>query len=323
MTSSSTFTTQPLVRNSDQAMTVPNARAALVVAHPGHELRVYGWLEAARPRAFILTDGSGRSGKSRLNWTTDVLKRAGVEHGCVYGRMTDREVYDAVLKRDYDLFIGLVEELAGEFISEEIEYVAGDAPEGHNVAHEVCRLMIGAAAELASRRSGRWVANFDFTVVGRPDDCPEEARENALRISLNEDAFARKMSAVRSYHPKVIADVDSSLNGQIYHGFDRPSESELAMLKGDLSDLERFRPYPELTARFLGLLEGVQLDAFSEEILRPIDNRAGTNGLPEEPPFYEIYGEKLVEAGHYEHVIRYREHMVPLAEALWRRVERK
>ena len=33
-----------------------------------------------------------------------------------------------------------------------------------------------------------------------------------------------------------------------------------------------------------------------------------------EPLFYELYGEKLVAAGRYERVIRYREHMLPLAQ---------
>ena len=35
----------------------------LFVAHPGHELCVHGWLEIARPKVFVLTDGSGRSGR--------------------------------------------------------------------------------------------------------------------------------------------------------------------------------------------------------------------------------------------------------------------
>ena len=33
-------------------------RTALFVAHPGHELRIYGWLERARPQVHVLTDGS-------------------------------------------------------------------------------------------------------------------------------------------------------------------------------------------------------------------------------------------------------------------------
>src|ERR671917_288531 len=56
---------------------VVSGKAALVVAHPGHELCVYGWLEQARPRVFVLTDGSGRSGIPRLQSTTKILARHG------------------------------------------------------------------------------------------------------------------------------------------------------------------------------------------------------------------------------------------------------
>jgi len=52
-------------------------KSTLVIAHPGHELRVCHWLELAQPTVFILTDGSGRSGKSRLGSTTKVLEQAG------------------------------------------------------------------------------------------------------------------------------------------------------------------------------------------------------------------------------------------------------
>jgi carbonic anhydrase/acetyltransferase-like protein (isoleucine patch superfamily) len=36
--------------------TFGDGKAAPVVAHPGHELCVYGWLEQARPLVFVLTD---------------------------------------------------------------------------------------------------------------------------------------------------------------------------------------------------------------------------------------------------------------------------
>src|SRR5207253_5484219 len=43
--------------NNAVAPALPGGRAALVIAHPGHELRVYHWLRLARPSVFILTDG--------------------------------------------------------------------------------------------------------------------------------------------------------------------------------------------------------------------------------------------------------------------------
>jgi hypothetical protein len=52
-------------------------RAALVTAHPGHELCLYGWLKRARPCVFIFTDGSGSTGEPRLELTTKLLARTG------------------------------------------------------------------------------------------------------------------------------------------------------------------------------------------------------------------------------------------------------
>ena len=60
-------------------------RTILFIAHPGHELRVHGWLEAMAPEVWILTDGSGHSGRSRIDSTTRVLEPTGAVPGPVYG----------------------------------------------------------------------------------------------------------------------------------------------------------------------------------------------------------------------------------------------
>src|ERR1051326_4543446 len=87
---------------------LPAGRAALMIGHPGHELRMHGWLESVRPIVFILTDGSGRTGQSRLDSTTQILARAGATPGSIYGRLTDLALYTALLEQDFDLFIGLL-----------------------------------------------------------------------------------------------------------------------------------------------------------------------------------------------------------------------
>ena len=117
-----------------------SARAALVVAHPSHELRVHGWLKQTQPYVCVLTDGGGRSGDVRLPQTSQALDRAGATQGTIYGRLTDLEVYAAILNHDADLFAGIAEELATIFAAEKIEYVVGDAAEGYSVAHDICRV---------------------------------------------------------------------------------------------------------------------------------------------------------------------------------------
>src|SRR4051812_39680541 len=79
-------------------------RAALMIAHPGHELAVHGWLERARPQVFVLTDGSGRSGVPRLESTAKVLESARATRGSVFGRMPEQAVYRALLGGDTGMF---------------------------------------------------------------------------------------------------------------------------------------------------------------------------------------------------------------------------
>lgn len=86
-----------------------------------------------------------------------ILAQAGATTGGIYGRLSDLGVYAAVLQRNYDLFITLIEELASELLREQIDYVVGDAVEGHNVTHEVGRLMrrSGGDGEPAKRTANR------------------------------------------------------------------------------------------------------------------------------------------------------------------------
>ena len=77
----------------------------LIVGHPGHELRVYGWLMSARPVVQVLTDGSGSGGHSRIDSTTTLLDGVAAVRGAIYGRMTDREIYRAILEGDHARFV--------------------------------------------------------------------------------------------------------------------------------------------------------------------------------------------------------------------------
>ena len=248
---------------------LPGTRAALVVAHPGHELRVHGWLEVARPLTFVLTDGSGSAGEGRLASTTRVLDRARARPGSVYGRMTDREFYAAVMDHDFPRFTALASELAAALERDRIEYVAGDAVEGFNPTHDVCHLLVGAALALVS--GGRSIERFDFLLEGQPDGCPACDRTCALWFRLDETALARKVAAARSY---------AELAGEV----DRT-------------------------------VAKVGIDAFRVECLRPVRG-AALAASPTESPYYETYGETRVAAGHYDRVIRYRDHILPLATAL-------
>jgi hypothetical protein len=243
-----------------------------VIAHPGHELRVYHWLERAHPLVFVLTDGSGHTQHSRLAKTSALLDRAGAMPGLIYGRMPDRELYRAILAGDADLFIALCEEIASTLDSEGVDYIVGDAVEGVNPGHDVCRLLINAALLRIGTTRGRRLRNLEFPVEGAPSDCPLEDKGDAILLELAEDAYQRKLDAARSY-------------------------SEIAI------DMTR-------------LIANHEPEAFRTECLRPVRYGLDIGHRFQHPAIYEGYGEKQVAAGFYREVIRFREHLAPLAERL-------
>ena len=294
-----------------------------MVAHPSHELRLHGWLEQTRPYVCVLTDGGGRAGVPRLSRTSEVLARVHATQGVIYGRLTDLEVYAAILNGDSELFAGLVEELADAFVEEQIDYVVGDAAEGYSVAHDICRVMIGAAVERAQQIHDTRIANFDFPVVGAP---AENHNENDIRLDLDEAAYARKINAALAYSPKLALDVEAALQGAPFQGIRRFSVPQLAgEVDVDLtaSVLEAVESRPNLKKLFGDIIDGVPLDAFRVECLRSVDNESGTHWTTSSPLFYELYGAKLVAAGHYKQAIGYREHMLPLAGEIRAKTERK
>ncbi|MEO7190186.1 MAG: hypothetical protein ABI051_03950 [Vicinamibacterales bacterium] len=182
----------------------------MVIGHPGHELRVHHWIEIAKPLTFVLTDGSGRGTRSRLGSTTRVLDRAGATCGDIYGCFTDAEVYAHIRTGNVAVFAEVMRGLAAAFIDQHIEYVAADALEGFNPSHDVCRYLVNGAVALVRQRTGRVLTNFDFVLDGRPDECAESVRAEAVSLQLDAEALNRKLAAARAY-PELKSETERAL----------------------------------------------------------------------------------------------------------------
>ncbi len=244
---------------------------ALIISHPGHELRVFHWLEKTRPLLLVLTDGSGSVNHARIGSTTRILKAVGGRPSLVYGVFTDRELYSLILERGQATLLQMLEQLAATLAQQEITTVAGDALEGYNPSHDLCRYLINAGVALAERRTGKVIRNLDFPLIGRPDACPDRLMKGSVRLRLDDAALDRKLHAATEYEE----------------------------LKGEVE----------------ATLNSVGKEAFRHECLCPVEHGFDP---PEIPPFYERFGEKRVAEGTYKDVIRYREHLQPIAELLWK-----
>jgi hypothetical protein len=247
---------------------------ALIVAHPGHELRVFRWMEEFRPIYCCITEGSGGNGTSRIASTGALLHKVGVTPGPIYGRYPDKEVYRLLLNGNVEVFAQLANELADFLVSTGITYVAGDAVEGFNPVHDVCRFVIDGAVERVRRRTGHVLQNFDFVLDGKPDSCPESLRSGVTRLDLDEDALDRKIEAAFAYR-------------------ELREEVDLAL------------------ARF-------GRGAFGVEYLRPTMTRIMLEQFNRELPAYEQYGQRRVDERRYDEIIRYRQHVLPVRQAIER-----
>jgi hypothetical protein len=173
------------------------AAAALVVAHPGHELRVHHWMERTRPLVCVLTDGSGPAGASRLGSTSEVLRGVAATPGPIYGRFTDRALYEVILGGRADVFLALARELGAVLVEKGVDVVVGDAREGFNPVHDLCRMTIDCALALASRRSIRTIRNLAFGLYDDPSFEPNT--QGVVRLRLTDEALERKAAAAAGY----------------------------------------------------------------------------------------------------------------------------
>lgn len=171
----------------------------LVVAHPGHEVTLHGWLARTRAVVCVLTDGSGQFGFPRLASTSEVLAGAGARRGPVYGRLTDAEVYAALLARDARALAGVARELAKWLVRNPPAYVVTDAAEGYNPAHDLCRALSGVAVELAGRASGHPLPLHEYVVAGDRAPCLARRCDGAAWWRLADDALERKWRAASRY----------------------------------------------------------------------------------------------------------------------------
>jgi hypothetical protein len=241
----------------------------LLVAHPGHELLLYGWISRNKPVVHVLTNGSTDSSGSRLGRTAELLRGLGARSGAIFGRLSDAEAYTMILERNTALLHSLVTDLAAELERDRPSILVCDAAEGYNPVHDLCKLIGGAAIAMA----GVPVKQYEYAVVNDPHS--RDAAAIVVELSAAEHTAKMNRAAEQS---------------------------------ASLADIEA------LVSRF-------GANAYQRETLCPVaDWTAIDDGAT---PLYERYGEERVAAGQYVTVIRRREHMLPLRDALGAAVEKR
>jgi hypothetical protein len=211
--------------------TLPTGKYALAIAHPGHELRLHGFLEQARPFVFILTDNSEEHGqdlmwdaikvidratKQGMNISPEQLKdpfmRKVLKMSHVDGEnkahYKDSQIAHEVLNLHTDFLDYYVDFIVDNLIRYKIDYLVCDSSEDYHITHEVVRMLCELAVSRVQQRTGDKVELLDFA-LSEPFD--SITHEHCIRIELSEEAVQRKLHAICTT-PFGIQDLKPNIN---------------------------------------------------------------------------------------------------------------
>lgn len=232
------------------------SRTLLVLGHPGHELRMWQWVCQEKPVICVLTDGSGAGGQSRLSVTEQALESAGVHFSSRFTSVSDVQIYKAVLEQDLEFFVNLATQVRNLLLGEQFEVVVGDASEGYNPTHDICRLLIDSAVASAAHH-GRRVLNYSFPLMGHPNGngtCNQD-----ITLMLNEDQWQQKINLILAYGTEaggmLSAEIADTFNKFGKQAFKQESLFLMPLMKAD-ARLTTDKPFYERHGE-LRVAEGV------------------------------------------------------------------
>ncbi len=172
---------------------------ALIAGHPGHELKVFGWIAEYKPRVYVMTDGSGHQGVSRLPSTIQLLAPLGIETDQVFGLISDRDLYRAILERKTSWFLEILDHVTDSFIENRIDLVVADAMEGFNPTHDICRTLVDATVAAVNRKTGRTISNYKFCLTEWERSRQEHHGKTCSHFLLDDDTLNKKIEAAEKY----------------------------------------------------------------------------------------------------------------------------
>jgi len=174
--------------------------AALFVAHPGHELRLFGWIGRERPTCMTLTTGS-RSGtsKARLAASTRLLAEAGATPSEPFGVVFDRDLYRAVLAGDGESFRRWKAAVSETLRKARPKRLVIDAWQLYSVSHDLAHLIGRLAAAEASGHLGEPIEVLQYDVVPPALGGDVPVTVCAETIDLTQVEWTRKRAAIECY----------------------------------------------------------------------------------------------------------------------------
>jgi hypothetical protein len=186
-------------------------KSALIIGHPGHELRAFKFLKDSKPDVYILTDGSGQNNDSRLYQSIKLIESLGATYKNTFNPFTDKELYNIILSGNLDKIKQLKEQLLILIKENNYDEIYGDALEGFNPTHDICRYIInGIVAELEKSNPSKSILNYDFVLDKAPDILSQKEHIHNLSFELSPLELEMKIKAGLNY-PELKTEIEMAI----------------------------------------------------------------------------------------------------------------
>lgn len=186
-------------------------KTAVIIGHPGHELRAYAFIKKYKPDVFILTDGSGSKNGSRVYQSIKLLESLGAKFQDSIKMFTDVELYNIILEQNLSRILSYKNSLKDIIVKNEYDVIVGDALEGFNPTHDICRYLInGIISDILDENNSKAILNYDFVLDSAPNNNSKDNNIGGLSLKLSDEEFQMKLNAAMDY-PELKYEVDTAI----------------------------------------------------------------------------------------------------------------
>lgn len=219
-------------------------KTVLIIGHPGHELRAYAFIKKYKPDVFVLTDGSGSNNTSRIHQTIRLLDSLGAKFQDSIKIFKDKELYNIILEQDFSEILLYKNSLKDVIIRNDYDIVVGDALEGFNPTHDICRYLInGILSDISVSNNSKKIINYDFVLDSVPNNISFDNNIGGLSLKLSDEEFQMKLNAAMSY-PELKFEVDTTIEKYGKEVFSWESFGRVSDLN-EISNWDTLKPYYE------------------------------------------------------------------------------
>lgn len=223
-----------------------NTNSALIIGHPGHELRAFKFLKDYKPDVYILTDGSGHHNNSRLHQSIELIESLGATYKDAITPFTDKELYDIILDGDLFQIRKVREKLLFSIKENNYDKIFGDALEGFNPTHDICRYIInGIVAELEKNEPTKSILNYDFVLDKEPNNLSQKENSTGFSLELSPLELNMKIQAALNY-PELKTEVEIAIERFGISSFSWESYGRVTDLKQTINWENEFPYYEEI-----------------------------------------------------------------------------